>query len=89
MFFVFFTIMENSTSFGVDKNWKQPSCSSTGEWISKLSYVQKWKRLQLVQKMDEGRDSAGGPVVKNPPSNAGMQVQSLVRERRSPKTHSN
>ena len=39
--------------------------------------------------MDEGRDSAGGAVVRNPPSNAGMQLQSLVREWRSPKTHGN
>ena len=28
-------------------------------------------------------DFPGGPVVKNPPSNAGTQVQSLVRELRS------
>ena len=86
LFLFFFTLMKNFTSFGVDKNWKQPSCSSAEEWITKLSYVQKWKRFQLVQKMDEGRDSAGGPVVKNLPSNEGMQVQSLVRELRSPKT---
>ena len=41
--------------FIIANTWKQPKCPSTDEWIKKMWY----------------RDFPGGPVVKNPPCNAG------------------
>lgn len=38
--------------------------------------------IHLIEKV-KGWDFPDGPVIKNLPANAGMQVQSLVREQRS------
>ena len=39
--------------------------------------------VKVLVKVEADMDFLGSPVVKNPPSNAGMWIQSLVEELRS------
>ena len=68
--------------FLIAKTWKQPRCPSVDKWINTLDVVYPdnslLKRSDLSSHGKTGRnlkwlslDFCGGPVVKNPPSNAG------------------
>ena len=55
------------------------TCLSTAYMIARLSLTSQ----VLHNQVDTYRDFPDGPVVENPPYNAGIQVRSLVRELRS------